>query len=156
MMDEVSVEQVDPRRADVQRLINELDQYQMAMYPAESNHLDPASELSNSAVCFIGAYSTTELVGIGAIKYWDESPPYGEIKRVYVSEKMRGKGVSKRIMQHLEADAVSKNVFTVRLETGIYQPEAIGLYESLGYAKRDSFGDYPKDDPMSVFMEKTL
>ena len=43
----------------------------------------------------------------------------------------------------------------VRLETGISQPEAIGLYERYGYYKIPPFGDY-WDDPLSFFYEKTL
>ena len=39
------------------------------------------------------------------------------------------------------------------LETGPSQPEAIGLYERLGYRVRGPYGGYP-DDPLSVFMEK--
>ena len=45
--------------------------------------------------------------------------------------------------------------FSVRLETGIYQPEALGLYRSAGYVEREAFGDYVPD-PLSVFMEKRL
>ena len=56
----------------------------------------------------------------------------------------------------LEQEARRAGVLVVRLETGIYQPEAIGLYRKLGYEVRNSFGDYPTDDPMSVFMEKSL
>jgi putative acetyltransferase len=41
----------------------------------------------------------------------------------------------------------------LRLEAGIHQPEALGLYEALGYVRRGPFGDYG-DDPVSVFMEK--
>jgi putative acetyltransferase len=43
----------------------------------------------------------------------------------------------------------------LRLETGPYQPDAIGLYERCGFARRGPFGAYA-DDPLSVFMEKTL
>ena len=43
----------------------------------------------------------------------------------------------------------------MRLETGIYQPEALGLYRSAGYVEREAFGDYVPD-PLSVFMEKRL
>jgi putative acetyltransferase len=39
------------------------------------------------------------------------------------------------------------------LETGIRQPEALGLYERLGFVRRGPFGDYA-EDPLSVFMEK--
>ena len=46
----------------------------------------------------------------------------------------------------------------MRLETGIYQPAAIGLYKKFGYRKREQFGQYldDPDDSMSVFMEKIL
>lgn len=39
------------------------------------------------------------------------------------------------------------------LETGISQPEALGLYERSGYARRGPFGAYA-EDPLSVFMHK--
>jgi putative acetyltransferase len=41
------------------------------------------------------------------------------------------------------------------LETGIRQPEALGLYEQAGYKRRGPFGDYA-EDPLSVFMQKRL
>jgi hypothetical protein len=43
----------------------------------------------------------------------------------------------------------------LRLETGIYQLEAIGLYERCGFQRIPPFGDY-KADPLSVFFEKRL
>jgi putative acetyltransferase len=43
----------------------------------------------------------------------------------------------------------------LRLETGIHQPEAIGLYERLGFERRAPFGDY-REDPLSLFMEMPL
>ena len=41
------------------------------------------------------------------------------------------------------------------LETGVRQPEALGLYSRAGYVRRGPCGSYP-DDPLSVFMEKQL
>ena len=43
----------------------------------------------------------------------------------------------------------------MRLETGVLQEAAIGLYESLGYCQTKLFGSY-LDDPLSLFMEKHL
>lgn len=43
----------------------------------------------------------------------------------------------------------------IRLETGVYQPEALALYGRAGYVERGPFGDYVAD-PLSVFMEKEL
>jgi putative acetyltransferase len=42
-----------------------------------------------------------------------------------------------------------------RLETGVAQREALGLFEKAGYRLRGPFGDY-RDDRLSVFMEKDL
>jgi putative acetyltransferase len=44
----------------------------------------------------------------------------------------------------------------LRLETGIHQAEAFRLFTSAGFLKCGAFGDYPADDPNSVFMEKRI
>ena len=43
----------------------------------------------------------------------------------------------------------------LRLETGIYQTEAIGLYERFGFQPIPPFGAYQLD-PLSLFYEKRL
>ena len=43
----------------------------------------------------------------------------------------------------------------MKLETGPYQPEALGLYARCGNERRGPFGAYA-DDPLSVFMQKNL
>ena len=80
---------------------------------------------------------------------------YAEIKRVYVSPRARGLGLAKKLMDRIEAEARMTGRMIARLETGIHQPEALGLYRRLGYADRGPFGDYT-EDPNSVFMEKLL
>ncbi len=155
----IEIRQVDPIDADVSELIRELDEYQMSIYPAESNHLDSVEELRRVEVFFIGAFQGRQLVGTGAVKQLSdgrEKIRYGEIKRVFVKKSHRGKGISRLIMEHLENYLVEKGIQIARLETGIYQPEALALYQRSGYRKRSSFGDYPKHDPLSVFMEKQL
>ncbi len=155
----IEIRQVDPIDADVSELIRELDEYQLSIYPAESNHLDPVEELRRENVFFIGAYQGRQLVGTGAVKRFTddrEEIKYGEIKRVFVKKSHRGKGISRRIMERLEQHLVEKGIRVARLETGIYQPEALALYRKTGYRKRSSFGDYPEQDPLSVFMEKWL
>ena len=80
---------------------------------------------------------------------------YAEVKRVYVPPRARGLGLARAMMARLEAEALAEGRGILRLETGIHQPEALGLYEALGYARRGPFGDYGPD-PLSVFMEKPL
>ena len=56
-------------------------------------------------------------------------------------------------MQFLETELERRGIRLFRLETGIKQPEALGLYRKLGYRERPPFGGY-RPDPLSVFMEK--
>ena len=60
-----------------------------------------------------------------------------------------------KIMQYLEAELQQRGISVFRLETGVRQPEALGLYRKLGYVDREPFGAY-KPDPLSVFMEKRV
>jgi len=43
----------------------------------------------------------------------------------------------------------------IRLETGVRQPESLGLYRRLGYRQRGPFGAY-RADPLSTFFEKRI
>ena len=58
-------------------------------------------------------------------------------------------------VKHLIAYAKEKGVGLLRLETGIHQGAAIGLYERFGFESIGPFGGY-KDDPLSRFYEKRL
>jgi len=149
----------------LQSLLRKSTDYMSALYPAESNHLEDVEALLPPAGFLVGVYVSRAMIGCGAVKLAadagaaaaagsDESS-YGEIKRVFVLEEHRGRGISKAIMQTLEARLVAHGVHVARLETGIRQPEAIGLYRRLGYAERPPFGSY-RPDPLSIFMEKRL
>jgi putative acetyltransferase len=59
------------------------------------------------------------------------------------------------VLDFLEREAGRRGCTTLRLETGVLQHEAIGLYERAGFARCRPFGDYV-DDPLSVFMTKAL
>ena len=80
---------------------------------------------------------------------------YGEIKRLYVRQEWRGRGIAEALMDRLEADAGDLGLNFVRLETGSRLAAAVRLYERRGYNHRGSFGCY-LDHPASLFMEKRL
>ena len=144
------IETIDPGRA--RDLIDELDAYQASLYPAESNHLEPLDVLRSERMVFLGAVEDEEVLAIGSVKL---CKGYGEIKRLYVPQQHRGKGLAKKIMFELESLLADRGLAWARLETGIHQSEAIGLYEALGYRVCEPFGEY-QPDPLSVFMEKKL
>jgi GNAT superfamily N-acetyltransferase len=65
-----------------------------------------------------------------------------ELKRMFVIEVMRGRGLARRILTALEEDARAAGRTRMILETGTKQPEAIALYTSSGYEPCEKFGYY--------------
>ncbi|MDT7839406.1 GNAT family N-acetyltransferase [Streptomyces justiciae] len=65
-----------------------------------------------------------------------------ELKRMYVVEQARGRGLARRILAALEEDARAAGRLRMVLETGDKQPEAIALYLSSGYEPCAKFGYY--------------
>jgi putative acetyltransferase len=142
-----------PDQPDVIALIAELDAYQDGLYPPESRHaLDLTSLEQDNVLFYVARDDAQQAVGCGAVVLGDT---YGEIKRMYVSPRSRGQGVARRLLQALEAAADGAGCRLLTLETGPYQPEALGLYAALGYERRGPFGSYA-DDPLSVFMQKAI
>jgi putative acetyltransferase len=142
-----------PDQPEVVRLIDELDEYQKPLYPAESHHgIDIDALLQPSVVFAVARDMHGIAIGCGALVV---NGDWGELKRMYTSPAARGRGVAQGILAFLEAEASQRGVGIVRLETGNLQPEALRLYERAGYTRRGPFGAYGPD-PASIFMEKLL
>jgi putative acetyltransferase len=140
-----------PDQPDVHALIGELDTYLYSLYPAENVYaLDIASLLDPDVLFAVARDAAGVSVGCAAIVI---KPEYGEVKRIYVRPQARGQGLARRLIETLEQKAMEQGCRTFMLETGPTQPEALMLYERLGYQCRGPFGDYP-EDPLSVFMQK--
>lgn len=140
-----------PDQADVHELIGELDAYLYSLYPPENVYaLDLSSLLHPSVLFAVARDAAGASLGCAAIVL---KPEYGEVKRMYVRPQARGQGLARRLIETLEAKAMEHGCRTFMLETGPTMPEALMLYERLGYQHRGPFGDYP-DDPLSVFMQK--
>jgi ribosomal protein S18 acetylase RimI-like enzyme len=83
------------------------------------------------------------------------SAEVAEVKRLYVRPSARGRGVARQLMEEFEKVAAANGFREICLETGLRQPAAIRLYESLGYQPIAKFGEY-KDEPLSVCYAKIL
>jgi putative acetyltransferase len=142
-----------PRQDGVIRLLDMADAYAQSLYPAQSNHLLDLASLEKPCVHFLVARFDGDIVGCGALVEADDGT--AEIKRMFVDPRVRGRKVARRLMEALEAIAKEKRLRAIRLETGVYQPEAIGLYRAFSYVEIGPFGNY-KPDPLSFFMEKRL
>ena len=150
---EVSIGPEDPRRPDVRRLIAESDAYMQALYPPESNHLVDVDALAAADTVFLVARRNGEL--LGSIAFRVIAPGHAELKRMFVRVEARGIGLGRRLLEALEDAARRQNIDRISLETGIRQPEAIGLYRASGYQDCPPFGTYTPD-PLSLFMTKRL
>jgi putative acetyltransferase len=146
---------VAPDSPGARKLIALSDEYLSALYPPEANSLESVEDLQKPHVCFLGIEDKGTLVACGAVKLMDDGAAYGEIKRVFVLPGHRGKGHARSIMLALESELRQKGIALARLETGISQPESLGLYEALEYRYRGPFGAYMVNG-YSVFMEKSL
>lgn len=144
----------DPRRPEIRELIAELDRLMGELYPAESNFLLDPETLAGANALFLAGLVDGEPLACGAVVFHGRD--YGEVKRIYVSPRARGLGLAKRLLARLEAEARQRGLLLLRLETGRRQPEALALFAAQGFQMRGVFGDYPADDPFSLFMEKRL
>lgn len=75
----------------------------------------------------------------------------GEVKRVYVVPEARGRGLSRRVMAALLAEAVDLGFRTLWLETGTEQPEALALYRGSGWREIPAYGQYVADPRTRCF-----
>lgn len=142
-----------PNQADVIAMLDKLDAYCGELYPAESNHLMDVASLMNDKVVFLVARDATgRAAGCGA--YVDRGA-YAEVKRMFVEPAQRGQGVGGKLLAEIARRAKQAGLPALMLETGISQPEAIGLYERDGFVRCPPFGDY-QPDPLSLFMVKPL
>jgi putative acetyltransferase len=148
--DDLSFTFGDPKRDDIIALLAASDAYMAELYPAESNHLLDVDTLRQPDIRFLIVERGGTAVGCGAIRIADG---YGELKRMWVDPALRGRRLGVRILEALIAEAQNLRLPALRLETGISQPEALGLYRRFGFEDIAPFGDY-LPDPLSVFMEK--
>ncbi len=149
----VTIEKEPPRQAEIIDLLHQSDLYAQSLYPAESNHLVDIATLEKPEVGFFVARHQGAIVGCCALV--DAKDGTGEIKRMFVDPNARGLRIGRRLLERVEAYGRDIGLSAIRLETGIYQPEAIGLYRSAGYLDIEPFGSY-RPDPLSLFMEKPL
>ncbi len=142
-----------PDSADAVALISALETHLEPLYPRASRHGLSVQQLIEQAVAFFLLRADGEPAACGGLKLFGAD--YGEIKRMFVRPEFRRRGFAKAMLDRLAAHAQMHGISVLRLETGVHQREAIGLYERTGFRHIAPFGDY-KEDPLSVFFEKHI
>jgi putative acetyltransferase len=143
----------DPAQKEIINLLEDGERHSAGLYPAESNHHLPLEALRAAHVRFlVGRNDDSRAVATGALVLFGN---WAELKRMWVVPEMRGRGISRAMLELLETNAREAGVRWLRLETGIENHAALALYQRAGFTRCDPFGDY-RPDPLSVFMQKEL
>ena len=137
-------------------LIDSLNAELSGVYPepgANHFHLDP-EEVADGRGTFLVVYRGGTPVGCGALRLLDAET--AELKRTYVSPIVRGKGLGRRLLAALEAEARALGVRRLVLETGVRQAAAFALYRATGFQPIPLFGEYCLSPETSVCLGKVL
>ena len=101
----------------------------------------PPGDLSPPGGLFVAGRLAGAPVACGALKTVE--PGVADIKRMWVGEAVRGRGVGRRLLRRLIAEARAMGFRRVRLDTNRALTEAIALYRSEGFAEVPAFNDEP-------------
>jgi len=118
---------------DAASLIAALNAELLAAFPepGETHFSLSNAQVSSGAGAFLVAYSDDAAVGCGAVRLLDGST--AELKRMYVSPSVRGRGIGRALVEALEREARQLGATKVVLAKGTRLAPAIGLYVSMGY-----------------------
>ena len=153
----IMIERVVEATPEVGCLIGELNGVLGAAYKDHQRHGLSIEQLFEPHVRFFVARLDGIAVGCCGVAMFDD---YAEVKRMFTRPVARGRGVAKALLNKIEEEARGAGKSILRLETGTYQQEAIGLYEAMGFQSRGPFGPYAavpaRNIETSLFFEKTL
>jgi putative acetyltransferase len=153
----IIIEPVNEPTPEVRALIAELDEVLGAAYEPHQRHGLSIAQLFEPHVRFFVARLDGSAAGCGGVALFDD---YAEVKRMYTRPAVRGRGLAKAVLRRIEDEARASGRPMLRLETGHYQREAVGLYRRAGFKTCGPFGHYAqmpaRDIELSLFFEKPL
>ena len=132
----------DPRRDDVQAVLDQHLAFRGRVTPASGVHALALEGLLDPAVTLFSARLDGNLVGVGALRQLDET--HAELKSMHTVTTARRKGVGRALVEHLLSVAAERDYRRVSLETGAMDAfaPARSLYTKLGFTPCPPFGPY--------------
>jgi DNA-binding MarR family transcriptional regulator/GNAT superfamily N-acetyltransferase len=146
LLSQVQVEIVDPRDLDARYCLRsyfeELGRrFHAGFDPAQSISAgDEEITLPNGLLLVASLHGSA--VGCGALKLHADTR-IAEVKRMWVSSDVRGFGLGRRLLERLVAEAASRGMLILQLETNRSLTEAKHLYETAGFVEVEAFNDEP-------------
>ena len=126
------------------RYFAELDERFPAGFDPGDTLVADAGDLEAPRGVFVVARADEAPVACGGVQTIDDG--VGEIKRMWVDEAMRGRGLGRRLLAELEDQCRSLGHHTVRLDTNSRLPEAVAMYRRSGYSEIERYNDNPYPD----------
>ncbi|MBX5158644.1 MULTISPECIES: GNAT family N-acetyltransferase [unclassified Rhizobium] len=94
---------------------------------------------------------------VGCVMHHEQGPGIAEMKRLFVSAAARGRGIAAALCEASMARAKDDGYHSMRLDTGILQTAAQGLYRRLGFRERDAYYPVPPAlEQILLFFEREL
>jgi putative acetyltransferase len=155
--DNPTIELVPSATEEARILVEELESILAAEYPPEQRHGLVLDVIFQPHIRFFIARLDGVAVGCGGVALFDG---FAEVKRMYVRDAVRGRGVAPALLARIEAAARDAGKAWLKLETGTNQAAAQRFYQREGFRICAAFGDYAAMPPQaivtSIFMEKPL
>lgn len=131
-----------------------MDEYLNQIVGGEENRIQyiPYNKLNNIHDVIL-AYEDIILIACASFRYYSDT--VAEVKRMFVREDYRGKGVSRKTMNLLEQRVKDKGFDKLILEAGDPLLASMHLYKSIGFKVIPNYGVY-KDLVDSICMEKII
>ncbi|HEV2271459.1 MAG TPA: MarR family winged helix-turn-helix transcriptional regulator [Steroidobacteraceae bacterium] len=141
----IEFEEADPRSAEAERCLQKYYAELAARFPngfeLHADDAPAAEEFLPPAGCMLVARLFGEPVGCGVVRTLE--PAVGEIKRMWLSPRVRGLGLGRRLLAELERAAAARKLSTIRLDTNGSLAEALRLYRASGYREIPRYNDNP-------------
>ena len=154
MLTDGQIAEDDPRRPDVQALLDRHLELMHAQTPVEHAFALDSGGLLDPAITFFSYRAAGTVLGIGAIR--SLGPDHAEIKSMHTAEAARGRGIGRAMLAHLLDQARARGVRRVSLETGTtaaFVP-ARSMYAGAGFVPCGPFSGYqPSDDNCFMTLE---
>lgn len=134
-------------------LVNRLNEYLLQQYGGLQDFYSQFNKIDNIPTVVV-IYQEEIPVACGCFKKWDERTV--ELKRMFVADEYRGRGLGKAVVLELENWAAEIGYIRMVLEHGNRQPEASQLYQHLGFEIIPNYGQYAGMEETSICRAKVL
>ena len=114
-----------------------------AATPRENAHAMDSTGLAAADIAFFSCWDGDTLAGVCAVRDFGDGT--GELKSMRTAPAFLRRGVARRLLDHVVAEARARGWTRLHLETGtaaMFAP-ANALYEACGFADGPVFGGYP-------------